>query len=80
MAARRGVACSGVSGVVDGEDDMFVDCSRIVLVFGCARDTSSQGVGSRDADAEFLSAKEQLLQAGLHVWFCLVVYSQTSGV
>jgi len=75
MAARRGVACSGVPGMFE-EADMFA--SRLVYgrMCGCARDTDSQGVGSRDADGGLLSAKEPLSQNRLHVCVCLVFHSR----
>ena len=41
-AARRGLICSGVQGVADGEADIFVQFWR--MCWG-ARDTGSQGVG-----------------------------------
>jgi len=46
----------------------------------CARDTGSQGVGSRDTGDGLMSAKEQLLPNRLHVFGCLVFDFQTSGV
>jgi hypothetical protein len=80
MAARRGVACSGVAGVFDEEADMISGCLRCVSMCWCARDTGSQGVGQAVATAGLGSAKEQLSQGRLHVSVCLVFRSQTPGV
>lgn len=80
MAARRGVVSSGVPGGLGEEDDMLGGCSVYGLLCESARDTGSQGVGSRTTAASALSANEQLSQDRLHIWVYLVLHSQTPGV